>query len=300
LALQGDVKRGKVVATRCYVCHKIDNVGALFGPDITGFAQSRSAEVIVTDMLDPNLSISRGFEGTCVVMNNGKVIEGLLQSVTTQTMQLTVMGGGSLTAARKEVKSYKGLSRYLAVYYAVISHMDEQIGRILDVLDQTRQTKDTLVIFTSDHGLAVGSHGLMGKQNMYEHTIRVPLVMAGPGKRNTALCYLRDLFPTTCELVGLPIPESVEGRSLKPVIREEKNSVYSEIYGYFRDKQRMVRDQRWKLIHYLEIDRYQLFDLNKDPFEKNDLIVKDHHAQVVRHLQSLLAQKMKQWEVPLN
>ncbi len=192
----------------------------------------------------------------------------------------------------------------LAVYYAVISHMDEQIGRILAVLDQTKQTKDTLVIFTSDHGLAVGSHGLMGKQNMYEHTIRVPLVMAGPGipkgKRNTALCYLRDLFPTTCDLVGLPIPESVEGRSLKPVIREEKNSVYSEIYGYFRDKQRMVRDQRWKLIHYPEIDRYQLFDLNKDPFEKNDLIGKDHHAQVVRHLQSLLAQKMKQWEVPLN
>ena len=109
LALQGDVKRGKVVATRCYVCHKIDNVGALFGPDITGFAQSRSAEVIVTDMLDPNLSISRGFEGTRVVMNNGKVIEGLLQSVTTQTMQLTVMGGGSLTVARKEVKSYMGL-----------------------------------------------------------------------------------------------------------------------------------------------------------------------------------------------
>ena len=192
----------------------------------------------------------------------------------------------------------------LAVYYAVISHMDEQIGRILDILEETKQTKDTLVIFTSDHGLAVGSHGLMGKQNMYEHTIRVPLVMAGPGipkgKRNEALCYLRDLFPTICDLIGLPIPKSVEGRSLKPVIREEKNSVYSEIYGYFRDKQRMVRDKRWKLIHYPEIDRYQLFDLNKDPFEKNDLIGKDHHAQVVRHLQSLLAQKMKQWEVPLN
>jgi arylsulfatase A-like enzyme len=192
----------------------------------------------------------------------------------------------------------------LAVYYAVISHMDEQIGRILDILEETKQTKDTLVIFTSDHGLAVGSHGLMGKQNMYEHTIRVPLVMAGPGipkgKRNEALCYLRDLFPTICDLIGLPIPKSVEGRSLKPVIREEKNSVYSEIYGYFRDKQRMVRDKRWKLIHYPEIDRYQLFDLNKDPFEKNDLIGKDHHAQVVRHLQSLLAQKMKQWEVPLH
>jgi arylsulfatase A-like enzyme len=185
----------------------------------------------------------------------------------------------------------------LAVYYAVISHMDEQIGRILDILEETKQTKDTLVIFTSDHGLAVGSHGLMGKQNMYEHTIRVPLVMVGPdvpkGKRNEALCYLRDL-------IGLPIPKSVEGRSLKPVIREEKNSVYSEIYGYFRDKQRMVRDKRWKLIHYPEIDGDQLFDLSNDPFEKNDLIGEDRHAKIVRRLQSLLAQKMKQWEVPLH
>lgn len=192
----------------------------------------------------------------------------------------------------------------LAVYYAVISHMDEQIGRILDVLEETEQDKDTLVIFTSDHGLAVGSHGLMGKQSMYEHTIRVPLVIAGPGipkgKRNEALCYLRDLFPTICDLVNLPIPKSVEGRSLKPVIQGDEDAVYSEIYGYFRDKQRMVRDKRWKLIHYPEIDRWQLFDLSKDPLERKDLIKEKRHAQVVRRLQSQLAQKMKQWEVPPN
>jgi arylsulfatase A-like enzyme len=192
----------------------------------------------------------------------------------------------------------------LAVYYAVISHMDEQIGRILDVLDQTKQTKDTLVIFTSDHGLAVGSHGLMGKQNMYDHTIRVPLVLAGPGvpkgKRNEALCYLRDLFPTACDLVDLPIPKSVEGRSLKQVIQGNENSVYSEIYGYFRDKQRMVRDKRWKLIQYPPLGRYQLFDLLNDPFEKKDLIEEKRHLQIFRRLQSRLAQKMKQWEVSLN
>ena len=187
----------------------------------------------------------------------------------------------------------------LAVYYAVISHMDEQIGRILDVLDKTGQTKDTLVIFTSDHGLALGSHGLMGKQNMYEHTIRVPLVIAGPGlpegKQNNALCYLRDLYPTICDLVGLPIPKSVEGRSLKPVLHGKADSVYSEVYGYFRDKQRMVRDKRRKLIHYPHIDRYQLFDLHDDPLERKDLIGDEAHAEVVRRMKEKLSRKMKEW-----
>jgi putative heme-binding domain-containing protein len=110
LALQGDVTRGKAVAARCYVCHKIEDLGALFGPDISGYSQSRPVEVTVSDILDPALSISRGFEGTRVVMKNGNVIEGLLQSLTTHTMQLTVMGGGSLTVARREVKSYKKMT----------------------------------------------------------------------------------------------------------------------------------------------------------------------------------------------
>ncbi|SVC56960.1 uncharacterized protein METZ01_LOCUS309814 [marine metagenome] len=169
----------------------------------------------------------------------------------------------------------------------------------MDVLDKTGQTKDTLVIFTSDHGLALGSHGLMGKQNMYEHTIRVPLVIAGPGlpegKQNNALCYLRDLYPTICDLVGLPIPKGVEGRSLKPVLRGKADSVYSEIYGYFRDKQRMVRDKRRKLIHYPHIDRYQLFDLHDDPLERKDLIGDEAHAEVVRRLKEKLSRKMKVW-----
>jgi len=188
----------------------------------------------------------------------------------------------------------------LAVYYAVISHMDAQIGRILDVLRETGQSTNTLVIFTSDHGLAVGSHGLMGKQSMYDHTIRVPLIMAGPGvpkgKQNSALCYLRDLFPTVCDLAGIPIPGSVEGRSLKPVIEGGTDSVYNEIYGYFRDRQRMVRNSRWKLVHYPHLDRYQLFDMRNDPDEMTDLIADRRHAGVVRDLKARLARKMKEWE----
>ncbi|MBL63658.1 MAG: choline-sulfatase [Opitutae bacterium] len=181
----------------------------------------------------------------------------------------------------------------LSVYYAVIDHIDKQVGRIIGQLRADGRLKNTYVIFTSDHGLALGSHGLMGKQNMYEHTIRVPLVIAGPkvpaGKRSDALCYLRDLYPTICDLAGIAIPESVEGKSLKPVIIGKQDAIYSEIYGYFRDKQRMVRNTRYKLIHYPHLDRHQLFDLQKDPHERNDLSGDKRHNKVLRELQDKLA-----------
>lgn len=115
------------------------------------------------------------------------------------------------------------VKREIAAYYAAISHMDEQIGRMLRALKETGQDRNTLVIFTSDHGLALGSHGLMGKTNMYEHTVGVPLVMARPGvpqnKRLPTQTYLRDLYPTVCDMIGAAIPATVEGRSLLPVLR---------------------------------------------------------------------------------
>ena len=169
----------------------------------------------------------------------------------------------------------KDVREDLAVYYAVISHMDQHLGRVLAALETTGQADDTIVIFTSDHGLAMGSHGLRGKQNMYEHTVGVPLIFSGPGiregRRSDAPCYLRDLYPTACDLAGIEIPETVQGRSLAPVLRGEATSVYTHVFGYFRDFQRMIRTDKWKLIHYPHIDKYQLFDLSKDPFELKDL-----------------------------
>jgi arylsulfatase A-like enzyme len=162
----------------------------------------------------------------------------------------------------------------LACYYAVISHLDAQVGRILKALDDTGQRDNTLIIFTSDHGLAIGSHGLVGKQNMYEHTINVPFILAGPGipagERRAAQCYLRDLFATICELAGLERPP-VEGQSLVPVLRGDESELYPFIVGYFQDSQRMIRDGHWKLTWYPKIDRWQLFDLASDSHELNDL-----------------------------
>jgi arylsulfatase A-like enzyme len=184
----------------------------------------------------------------------------------------------------------------LAVYYAVISHMDEQLGRILAALDATGQAANTIVIFTSDQGLAMGSHGLRGKQNMYEHTIGTPLVFRGPGipkgNRSRAQCYLRDLYPTVCDLVGIDVPTTVQGRSLGPVLRGQRESIYDHVFGHFGTTQRMIRTDRWKLVHYPKIDKYQLFDLANDPFELENLAVGPCRATVFAELRG----KLEAWQ----
>ena len=163
----------------------------------------------------------------------------------------------------------------LAVYYAVVDHIDRQIGRLLAQLRADGRLANTVVVFTSDHGLAVGSHGLMGKQNMYAHSIRVPFIISGPGiprgRRTDAFCYLRDLYPTTCEMAGIAIPKTVRARSLKPILTGKAEAVHKLAFGYFRDVQRMVRDDRWKLVWYPKIQKTQLFDLQNDPLERHNL-----------------------------
>ncbi len=184
----------------------------------------------------------------------------------------------------------------LAVYYAVISHLDQQVGRILAALAAHGRADSTVVIVTSDHGLAIGSHGLRGKQNMYEHTIGVPLVMRGPGipagATRSAQCYLRDLFPTICELCDVSVPPLVEGRSLVPVLRGDVDSVYSCIFAYFGDKQRMIRTDRWKLIHYPQINRDQLFEVCDDSHELHDRVHDPRCAGVLAELR----QRLQAWQ----
>jgi arylsulfatase A-like enzyme len=123
--------------------------------------------------------------------------------------------------------------------------------------------------------MAKGSHGLIGKQNMYEHTVTVPMIFSGPairpGRRTDAIINQRDLFPTSCELAGVPVPGTVEGKSLAPVIRGETDHVHDAAYGYFMGYQRMIRRDGWKLIWYPHLDRYQLFHVAEDPDELHDL-----------------------------
>lgn len=184
----------------------------------------------------------------------------------------------------------------LAVYYAVISHMDAQIGRVLKALEQTGQLERTLIIFSSDHGLAIGSHGLRGKQNMYEHTIGVPLILRGPGiprgETRTTDCYLRDLYPTVCELTGVPCPATVTAKSLAPTFKDPAAQPHDALFAHFQDSQRMIRTERWKLIQYPRANQEQLFDLKTDPLEQHNLINTPEHAEI----RATLTTRLTTWQ----
>lgn len=162
-------------------------------------------------------------------------------------------------------------------YYAIITHMDEQIGRILEALEKSGKKDNTYIIFTADHGLACGNHGLIGKQNMYEHSVKPPLIVVGPGvpkgEKRKAMVYLQDVMATTLELADVRKPDYVEFNSLLPLINDSsRKSEYDVIYGcYLADKQRMIRDGDFKLIVYPQAKRVRLYDLAKDPQELNDL-----------------------------
>jgi arylsulfatase A-like enzyme len=177
---------------------------------------------------------------------------------------------------------------HLADYYAAIEHLDDQVGRILEALESTGHAENTIVVFASDHGLAIGSHGLMGKQNLYEHSMRTPLIFRGPGiprgRREAAFCYLFDVLPTVGELAGVTAPEGSEGFSLTPVLRGEVKTQRSAIFTAYGTTQRAIREERWKLIDYPAIHKRQLFDLEADPDERVDLATDPAHAMKLERL----------------
>ena len=201
-------------------------------------------------------------------------------------------------------RTKEAVRKEIAAYYAMISHLDHQVGRILTALDNTGKGANTIIVFASDHGLALGSHGLLGKQNLYDHSIRAPLVFSGPGippgGRSDALCYLYDVFPTLCSMVGLTVPGTVEGKNLAPLMHDRDANLRDEIFAAYGDVQRMVRTRRWKLIYYPKIDRTQLFDLQNDPLETRDLAAQSRHARTAAGLRNRLTQLQDYHDDPLR
>jgi arylsulfatase A-like enzyme len=163
-----------------------------------------------------------------------------------------------------------------AEYYAIISHMDAQIKRILDALKMSGKEENTYIFFTSDHGLACGNHGLMGKQSLFDHSIRVPFVVVGPSvppnSKNVREIYLQDIMPTSLELAGIEKPDYVDFESIIDLISDPKaQSHYSAIYGCYTNAQRMIRKNGFKLIAYPKAEVILLFDLVNDPLEQFNL-----------------------------
>lgn len=181
-----------------------------------------------------------------------------------------------------------------AAYYAMITHLDAEIGRVLDYLDRQGLAENTIVLFAGDNGLALGRHGLLGKQNLYDHSVRVPLIMRGPSipadVRLDDCCYLLDVFPTLADVLGLEPPETVEGVSFHPRFQGKKKVLRDSIFTAYREVQRAVRKEDWKLItyHVQGKNTVQLFDVGSDPWETRNLADDVSHANRRKELMGLI------------
>lgn len=189
---------------------------------------------------------------------------------------------------------------HIADYYAMITHMDAQLAKVIQALDDTGQRDNTIIVFAGDNGLALGQHGLMGKQNLYECSVRVPLLMSGPGvepnARRDTLCCLQDVFPTLCQLAGVAVPASVEGRSLAGALKNGRERVRDHVFYAYRDVQRGVSDGRWKLIEYSVggVRTAQLFDLETDPLETRNLANDESCREELSRMRALLRKSQKE------
>jgi arylsulfatase A-like enzyme len=163
----------------------------------------------------------------------------------------------------------------------------------LKLLDEIDEMENTYIIYCADHGMAVGRHGLQGKQNLYEHTWRVPLIVKGPGvKKGRAQgnVYFTDVLGTLCDLAGIDAPETVESKSFRPVLEGKQKVVRDVLYGVYSGGSkpgiRSIREGDWKLIKYDVLDGYvretQLFNLKENPFE----LLEEHHDAKVTELTS--------------
>ena len=163
--------------------------------------------------------------------------------------------------------------------FACNEYIDRQIGRVLEKLEAMGELDNTYIFYTADHGMAIGRHGLQGKQNLYEHTWKVPFIVKGPGieggSRADGNIYLLDVLSTMCDLSGLEIPGTNEGISFKPVLMGEKEVTRDVLYGVYnggtKPGMRSVKKGDWKLIKYDvmegEVRETQLFNLAENPEE---------------------------------
>jgi arylsulfatase A-like enzyme len=217
-----------------------------------------------------------------------------------------------IRAIRDEVlapypRSPQEIKKHIAEYYSMISHLDDEMGKVLAVLNKKGLLENTIIILAGDNGLALGQHGLMGKQSNYEHSVRVPLIFAGPGipqhETRAAYAYLLDIYPTLCDLLGIEIPASVEGISLVPVLADPRAVIRPSLYFAYADLVRSVKHGHYKLIEYrspVGLTRTQLFDLVSDPLETQNLAGQEEWAKVETSLRAELIRWRDDWDDPLH
>lgn len=201
-------------------------------------------------------------------------------------------------------RTHEAVQVHRQEYFALITHLDAQVGKMLAKLEETGQAENTYIVMTADHGLACGQHGLLGKQSMYEHSMKAPLIVVGPDiparTRIETPVYVQDFVATAMEWAGAVQPDHVEFKSLLPLVRGQRKEQYPAIYGAYKEgKQRMIRIDDYKLIHYPVCDAYLLFDLTSDPFETQDLAASPEHADRLEAMKKQLHALMVEMDDPM-
>ncbi|WP_411274989.1 sulfatase-like hydrolase/transferase [Daejeonella sp.] len=199
------------------------------------------------------------------------------------------------------------VKREIALYYGMVSEMDAQVGRILQALDKAGLRENTVIVFAGDNGLAVGQHGLVGKQNLYEHSIRVPMIISGPGiKKNVktdAFAYLSDISPTLYDYLNIIPPATVEAKSLLPILYNPETSVRASMYNVYGHWSRSIKTRDgFKMILYNVKGKLttQLFNLIDDPWEMKNLAWNPKYSGKLTELRNLLKREMSAAHDDLN
>lgn len=189
-------------------------------------------------------------------------------------------------------------------YLATVSYMDAQAGRVLDAVKRLGLAENTIVIFAADHGWHLGEHGLWHKRSLFEESARVPFIVSAPGmkalgKTSASLVELLDLFPTLCDLTGVPALPKLEGKSIRPLLDDPAAKFHDAAFTQARrganaeNWGRSVRTARWRCTEWDEgRSGIELYDHDADPQEYTNLADKPEHAAVLKELRALLAAKL--------
>lgn len=202
--------------------------------------------------------------------------------------------------------------RFITDYSRVVAAIDAQVGRVLDAIDKGGLAKNTIVVYSSDQGFFLGDHGWFDKRWMYEESLRTPLIVRWPAvipraTTNRDLVMNLDLAETFLDVAGVPVPASMQGRTLAPLLRGEKpkdwrHAIYYQYFEYpgwhSVRRQYGVRTQRYKLVHYYEVNEWELFDLDRDPDELKSVYGNRRYTTVIRDLKQTLASLRREYAVP--
>jgi len=211
----------------------------------------------------------------------------------------------------KELVRWK-YQRYIKDYLRSIAAVDDNVGRVLDYLDEAGLADNTVVIYASDQGFYLGEHGWFDKRFMYEESYRMPFLVRWPGEvkpgsTNTDLVSNLDFASTFLDIAGVEIPEDLQGESLVPILKgrtpaDWRKSLYYHYYEYpavhMVHQHNGVRTDRYKLMHFYQLGEWELYDLEKDPHEMRSVYADPQYAGIVKDLKAELARLQDLYQVP--